>query len=87
MIRWPATISTSLCLLLSSGCSSTVEVLPDPAPARPPATLLRPTSHPDLAPATNRDLVRGLLDYRAALDACNADKAGVIRFYEGLPAK
>ena len=85
MIRRLAIGWMCLCLTLSSGCSSTVEVLPDPAPPRPPATLLRPTPHPELDLSSNRGLVRGLLDYRAALDGCNADKASVVRFFDSLP--
>lgn len=85
MIRPLATGWTCLCLTLSAGCSSTVEVLPDPAPPRPPSTLLRPCPHPELDTTTNRGLVRGLLDYRAALDGCSADKAAISRFFDSLP--
>lgn len=83
--RMLASGSIGLCLLLSAGCSSTVEVLPDQAPPVPPATLLRPCVHPDVDSGTNGGLVRGLLDYRAALDGCDAQLAGIRRFYEGLP--
>ena len=84
MTRLPAIGSTCLLLTLSAGCSSTVEVLPDPAPPIPPATLMRDCPHPELDPSTNGSLVRGLLDYRAALDGCNAQLSGIRKFYESL---
>lgn len=72
------------CLAMSVSSCGTVEVVDSPPPPRPPATLLRPCPHPAGDPSTLREMVALVLDYTAALDNCNADKAAVRAFYEAL---
>ena len=67
-----------LCLLTFAGCSNpqvitrTVTIK-----LKPPAVLLLPTPEPQLQGADNAALLDLLLDLRAALRSCNADKAGL----------
>lgn len=66
---------------LVSSCGTVVVDTPNPVP---PQTLLRECPHPTNDPETMRELVEMVLDYTAALDRCNADKAAIRSFYDAL---
>lgn len=68
-----------LSLLLFTGCSNRREVAAVPLVIREdiPAYLTEPTPAPVLAGETNFDLVEHVMDWKAALGACNADKAAI----------
>lgn len=74
-----------LCLGLCVSCSGSPKVVtvPEVVEIRPPAHLLLPTPVPACSGCeTNGDLVEHVLDLRARLRECNADKAAAARSME-----
>lgn len=66
--------------MLFAACSSKPRIvtISEVVTVMPPSHLTEPTPAPDCSKAlTNSDLVQCLVDYRAALRRCNADKAAI----------
>lgn len=66
-----------LSMMTLSGCStnSTVKV---------PSRYLEPTPYPEIVPKTFGEAVKGLADWKAALDSANADKAAAMKYIEEM---
>lgn len=79
-MRTFGSISTLLCLLLSTACSTTRTVTkPEVLELRPPAALLQPCTLPEVAsPRTNGELVDGYLEWRRAARECAAEKQAIV---------
>lgn len=76
---------TSLCLLMLCACSTRplIQTKVEIQKVTPPTHLLTRTEAPSRRVETNADLVDALTTTRAALEACNADKAAILEWAAG----
>lgn len=70
-------------LTLCAGCARTPVIEVQTVKQLPPAHLLLPCPHPEIPTQLSivTDTIELLLDYQAALNACNADKRALRQFY------
>ena len=80
-------LGVMLSFLIASAACSTPKVLvkTDVQKQYPPPTLTQPTDLPASDIRTNGDLLNALQAARAAVDACNADKAALRDWAEEVP--